>query len=146
MSLVKFSNSAYPNRYNSYYNKDIFNDIFNWGNGQVANAKNSSPSVNIREDEEKFVVEVATPGLKKEDLSISVDNEVLTISSVKEGEEQKGYSRMEFSYQSFSRSFTLPDTVNEEAISASYEHGVLAVSIPKKEEAKPKPKMEVAIS
>lgn len=146
MSLVKFSNSAYPSRYNSYYNKDIFNDMFNWGNGQVTNAKVSTPSVNIKEDEDKFVVEVATPGLKKEDLSISVDNDVLTISSVKKGEEPEGYSRKEFSYESFSRSFTLPETVNGEAISASYEYGILAVSIPKKEEAKPKPKMEVSIS
>lgn len=149
MSLVKYSNSRYPSRYNRYYNDDLFNDLFNWNNRQVFNQRSSSPSVNIKENEDGFELELATPGLNKEDLKIELNNDILTISSERKEEnkeEKENFSRREFSYQTFSRSFTLPETVNSDEIKAKYENGILSVSIPKKEEAKPKAKMEIAIS
>ena len=149
MSLAKFSNSHYPSRYNSNYNDDVFNNLFNWNNRQVLNAKSMQPSVNIKENEEAFVLELATPGRKKDDLKIEINDDILTIASeVKEEKEesQENFSRREFSFQSFSRSFTLPDTVSGDKIKANYENGILTLTIPKKEEAKPKPKMEIAIS
>lgn len=149
MSLVKFSNS-HPSRYNRYYNDDLFNDLFNWSNREVTNSRHTSqPSVNIKENEDGFSLELITPGMKKEDLKLEVNNDILTISSElkQEKEETKeNFTRREFKHQAFSRSFTLPETVNGEDIKAHYENGILEVSIPKKEEAKPKPKLEIAIS
>lgn len=149
MSLAKFSNSHYPSRYNSNYNDDVFNNLFNWNNRQVLNAKSMQPSVNIKENEEAFVLELATPGRKKDDLKIEINNDILTIASeVKQEKEetQENFSRREFSFQSFSRSFTLPNTVSGDKIKANYENGILTLTIPKKDEAKPKPKMKIAIS
>lgn len=148
MSLVKFSNSAHPSRYNRYYNDDVFNDLFNWSNRQVSNTRNNTPSVNIKENEDGFALELATPGLRKEDFKVEVNNDILTISAEKQTEEESKdkFSKREFSALSFKRSFTLPETAKGEDIKAHYENGILEVSIPKKEEAKPKAKLEIAIS
>ena len=149
MSLAKFSNSSYPSRYNRSYNEAAFNDLFNFNNRQVLNTKTHLPSVNIKENEDSFVLELATPGRKKEDLKIEVNNDILSIASeVKQEKEEtkENFSRREFSFQSFKRSFTLPDTVSSDKIKASYEDGILTLAIPKKEEAKPKAKVEIAIS
>ena len=148
MSLVKFSNSTNPYRYNRFYNDDLFNEFFNWGN-QLSKVNHNTPAVNVKEDENGFLLELAIPGLKKKDIKIELNNEVLTISSEKESkteDKEANYSRQEFCYQSFSRSFTLPDSVNSKDIKANHENGILTLSIPKKEEAKPLPKMEIAIS
>jgi HSP20 family protein len=108
------------------------------------------PSVNIKETLESFLVEMAAPGMVKEDFCIELKNELLTISSEKKFEnettEGANYSKREFSYQSFSRSFNLPTSANTEKISAKYENGILFVEIPKKEEAKPKPTKQIIIS
>ncbi len=104
---------------------------------------NSFPAVNVLEDENSFKIELAAPGLKKEDFKINVHENVLTISAEQktESEESKSngkYTRKEFNYSSFKRSFTLPKTVDGEKIVASYNDGVLGLELPKKEEAKPK--------
>ncbi len=145
MSLINFSNS-YPSRYNRFYNEDLFNDMFN--NSLTSKPEKSIPAVNIKEDEGSFILEVATPGLKKEDLKLEVNNDTLTISSEKEEkkeEKNENFNRQEFYYQSFSRSFILPKTVNSDGIKAHYENGILEIAIPKKEETKPKAKAEIAI-
>jgi HSP20 family protein len=106
------------------------------------------PAVNIVEGKEDFRIEVAAPGLEKNDFKIDLDNNVLTIISEKEmksEEKDDQYMRREFSYSSFSRSFALPDSVNEEKISAKHKDGVLTIHIPKKEEAKVKPVKEIKI-
>ncbi|MDA3853455.1 MAG: Hsp20/alpha crystallin family protein [Bacteroidales bacterium] len=132
MSLVKFSNSAHPSRYNPYHNEDVFNDLFNWNNRQVMNSRSNSPSVNIKENEDGFALELATPGLKKEDFKIELNNDILTISAEKKEEESKDkFSKHEFSPLSFERAFTLPDTVSGDKIKANYENGILTLSIPK---------------
>ena len=97
------------------------------------------PAVNITEQKNDYVVSLAAPGLKKEDFKIDVDGNMLTISSEKEEskeEKEKKFTRKEYNYSSFSRSFSLPDEVNKEKIEATYENGVLKISLPRKEEAK----------
>jgi HSP20 family protein len=107
------------------------------------------PAVNIIEGSEDFRVEIAAPGLNKEDFRINLENNVLTVSSEKEEkkeEKDEKVMRREFHYGSFSRSFTLPQTVNSEKIRANHKDGILQVVIPKKEEAKEKPAREIRIS
>ena len=125
------------------------NDWFDWSSRNFSVTNTTLPAVNVKEDNEKFQVEVAAPGLKKEDFKIELHNNLLSISSEKKEEnkqEEGNYSRREFSYQSFVRSFTLPNTVDGDKIAASYADGVLTLNIPKKEEAKPKPSRLVQIS
>jgi len=104
----------------------------------------SLPAVNIREDEKAFYLELAVPGMNKNDLKIEVKDEVLTISAEQKDEKQEeheGYRRREFSYSSFCRSFYLPENVNGDKIGASYKDGILNVEIPKMEEEQKKEKI-----
>jgi len=99
----------------------------------------TTPAVNITENKDNFLVSVAVPGMKKSDFNINVEGNMLTISSEKEESKDDTndlYTRKEYSYLSFSRSFTLPDDVNKEKIEAIYEEGLLKLNLPKKEEAK----------
>lgn len=107
------------------------------------------PKVNIKEEPDAFVVEMAVPGLKKSDFNIDIDNKILSISAeLQEDNEKKeeGYTRREFGYSSFKRTFTLPETVNDDKIEAKYNEGILFVRLPKKEEAKQKPPRNIEIS
>lgn len=139
-TIVKRTNgSLLPATQRSMFD-DFFNrELFNWGNNNFSASRTTLPSVNIKELEKAFEVEVAAPGMKKEDFSITLDGNMLTISSSKEDqqEEKDGkYTRREFSYQSFQRSFELSkDVVDDENIEARYENGVLRLTIPKKESA-----------
>lgn len=121
-------------------------ELFNWGNNNYSSTSTTMPSVNIRETGDNFEVEVAAPGMDKKDFQITLDGNLLTISSSKQQsseETEDRYTRREFSYQSFQRSFQLPkDVVDQENINARYENGLLCLTIPKKEEAKKQaPKM-----
>ena len=107
------------------------------------------PQVNIKETADAYIVEMAVPGLKKSDFHIDLDNQLLSISTeIKEENEQKdaNYTRREYGYSSFKRTFTLPETVNEEKINATYKDGILSILLPKKEEAKQKPARTIQIS
>lgn len=111
-------------------------------------AKNSMPAVNIREDDKNYFLELAVPGMEKKDFKIDIDEDVLTISSEKQNENEEnreGYTRKEFSYSSFVRSFYIPENVSKDNINASYREGILTVSFPKMEEKK-KITKEVKIS
>ncbi len=145
MSLVRFSGN-YPSLFDRFFE----NDWFDWANRNFSDTNTTLPSVNIKESAEDFEVEVAAPGLGKKDFNIELSHDLLTISSEKkvDKETKKGqqFSRREFSYQSFSRSFTLPNTADSEKIEAKYENGILRIVIPKKEEAKPKPPRQISIS
>jgi len=115
---------------------DVFDTFFS-DNGLRRSFFSKVPSVNISEKDNGFEVELATPGLKKEDFSISVEKNILTVSAEKKEEkevEDKKYSKREFNYTSFSRSFTLPENIDEESIDAKYENGILSISLNKKEE------------
>lgn len=101
--------------------------------------QNSVPAVNISENETDFIVTMAAPGLKKSDFKIDVKSNLLTISSETEKDterKEEGYKRKEYSYNSFSRSFTLPEQVDKDKIEANYEEGILKLRIPKIEEAR----------
>lgn len=127
---------------------DFFKNNF-WGDLLDNQLNMNVPAVNIVEGDENFGIEVAAPGLAKNDFKINLENNVLTISSSREDkkEEKEGkYSRKEFSYSSFSRSFTLPESVEGDKITATHKDGILYVNIPKREEAKVKPAREIAIA
>lgn len=113
------------------------------------NSQNQFPAVNIKENEDSFEILLAAPGLNKEDFSIEIDENILKISSeFKQNEEIKDekFSRREFNFSSFKRAFTLPETINEDKIEASYVNGILQLVLPKKEEALPKEKRSIQIS
>jgi HSP20 family protein len=145
MSLVKFSNQ-YPSLFDRFFE----NDLFDWSNRNYSNTNTTLPAVNIKENGDNFEVEMAAPGFSKEEFKIELNNDLLTIFSGKrlENEVQEGqtFTKREFSYQSFSRSFTLPHTADSGKIEAKYENGILRVIIPKKEEAKPLPSRQISIS
>jgi len=148
MSIVKWKPKLLTNT-------DLFFDDFLKAEFPVWSRKNFSadgstlPAVNVQETEDEFKLEVASPGMSKKDFNISVDNGVLTVSAQKEIENksnENGYSRKEFSYQSFQRSFNLPESVEDGKINAKYTDGILHLNIPKKPEAKPKPAKMIEVS
>lgn len=107
------------------------------------------PAVNVLDNNEEYIVEMAVPGLKKSDFDISLDNQMLSISaelSTKNEDTNENYTRREFGYSSFKRSFTLPETVETDKIKAMYENGILKVFLPKRDEAKKKPLRQIKIS
>ena len=141
MTLVKRNGRSdmMPSLWSNFFN----NDLFNW-DSNFANTGNSMPAVNIKEKPDAFIVEMAAPGMEKKDFKIELDGTALTISSEKQNEtenkEGENYSRKEFSYQSFYRTFHLPkEVVNADKIQAKYENGLLRLEIPKRDEAKQKP-------
>jgi HSP20 family protein len=151
-SLIRRNRNFFPSFSRIWDDDDFFNrGMINWGTSNFSNSDTTLPAVNIKETENSYEVEMAAPGMKKEDFKIELDNNILTISSEKreefnEGEGKEKYSRREFSYQSFQRSFTLPkEVVDEDKIEAHYREGVLQLSIPKKEQAKQKPPRKIQI-
>jgi HSP20 family protein len=121
-----------------FYMPGIFDDDFF---PVLSKKTNSIPSVNIRENDKDYLLDLAVPGIDKKDLKIDINEDVLTISSEtkSESEESKnGYSRKEFSYSEFCRSFYVPDNVDTEKIEANYKDGVLTVALPKQAEEKSK--------
>jgi HSP20 family protein len=124
----------------------LFDDFFaNWGNGRSAARTEGqrfwAPAVDVAESQDQFIVRAELPGLKPEDIDIELQNNVLTLKGERKLErkdEQENYHFVERSYGSFFRSFTLPRNVNAGGVQASFEHGVLTISIPKAEEAKPR--------
>ena len=109
----------------------------------------SLPKVNIQETVDAYHVAMAVPGMKKSDFNIEVDNQVLSISSEVKNEEETeidNYTRREFGYTSFNRSFTLPESIDDGKIEAKYNEGILHVILPKKEEAKRQPARKITIS
>ena len=117
----------------------MFTDLF--GRSQESNLTSWAPAVDIYENEHELVVKADLPDVKPEDLDIRVENNILTIRGERKFEkkvDEKNYLRVERSYGSFARSFSLANTVNSEAIKADYKDGVLTLTIPKREEAKPK--------
>jgi HSP20 family protein len=136
-----------PGLFDDFFAKDLFD----WNNANFSMQGTSLPAVNVKETAENFEVEMAAPGMKKEDFKVELNNNVLTISSEKqnEHEEKEGekYTRKEFNYQSFQRSFTLAkEAVDADNIQAKYDNGVLRLLIPKREEVKQKPSRLINIS
>jgi len=147
MSLVKTNKNGnfFPSVLNDFFDADkLFGN--QWFEKEFGH---TLPAVNIKENGKEFNVEFAAPGFKKDDFKVNVEENVLTISAEKEHEkkdENDRFTRKEFSYNSFSRSFTLPQTVNSEKIDAKYNNGILRLSIPKKEETKTLSKKEIKVA
>lgn len=147
MSLTKWNNR---NNMTNLFDDFFTRDLLNWGLVNNSTTNTTIPAVNIKETGEAFEVEMAAPGMRKEDFKVELDGNQLTIGSefesqneMKEGER---FTRREFSYQSFQRSFTLPkNVVDIEQIEARYENGVLRLLIPKREEARQKPPRMIEI-
>jgi len=141
MSLVKRNNLVFPALMNELFKPDWF--------GGLETVSHSLPSVNIKENETNFELQLSVPGRNKEDFQIEIDKDVLTVSAVVKNEEverEEKYNRREFSFNSFKRSFTLPNTINAEKIEAEYQNGILSFVLPKKAEALPKPKRQIELS
>jgi HSP20 family protein len=144
-TIVRRRNYAVPGIFNTIFNDSYLPGLFNRDNWEQ---RSNTPAVNVEENEKEYRIEVAAPGLEKEDLKVSVNEGVLTISAEKKTEKEEkedNYLRREFGYTSFSRSFTLPEEVDAEKISAKHKNGVLNIQIPKAE-AKTVPVKEVKIS
>lgn len=142
MALVKRRDNWLPS---------VFDEMFNngWNESNNYLGKNIPP-VNAKENNDGFSVEVAAPGKKKEDFKIELDNNLLTISSEskkehKEEHKEEKFTRREYSYSSFKRSFSLPKSIDSSKISANYEDGILKIDLPKREESKEKPKRLIDI-
>ncbi|QHI38939.1 Spore protein SP21 [Kordia antarctica] len=149
MNLVKRKNADFPSIFDELFQTDWFGGIAN----QVASTTNI-PATNIKETADNFILEVAAPGKTKEDFKLALDHDVLTISTEAKKEvdtetssaEAEKYTRKEFSFEAFKRSFKLPQTVNKEEIKATYTNGILNVALPKREEDKVKPQRTIEIS
>ena len=125
-------NNDLPSVFNTNFNTDI-----------------TLPKVNIKETPDAFVVDIAVPGFNKSDFHLDLDNHVLTISTEdrKENEhKEENFTRKEFNYSSFKRTFSLPESVDEDKIEAGYTSGILSILLPKREEAKQKPARTIKIS
>lgn len=142
MTLTRYNRNLLPSLSN-WFDDFLGNDLFE------GNFSHYAPKVNIRETNDEFHVEVAAPGMKKDDFNISLDDNVLTIASERKEEHEdknQNYTRQEFDYHAFRRSFTLPQSVKAENIKARYDNGILNIIMPKKEEAKQKPAKTIKIN
>jgi HSP20 family protein len=137
MSLIKFNNGSKNTAVNPGFN-DIFESVFNdsfFSDRMISRV----PAVNICETTDHYVIEMAAPGLNKDDFKINLDRNLLSVS-VEQKKEQtsqdKQYNKREFSYSSFVRSFALPDSADDANIEAEYLNGMLNIRVAKKDEAK----------
>lgn len=133
MNIVRKQRGVFPSIFNEFFEND-------WSQGtSFSQLRTATPAVNIHEDDEQFTIDVAAPGLKKEQFAVNLEKHLLTISAETENKEEEetaekgGYRRREFNFSSFKRSFKVPNRIDETKISAKYEDGVLKVTLPKKE-------------
>lgn len=147
MTLVKFK----PFAPSQYVFGDLFEELFNnflKDETGITTTQFTKPAVNILEESDKYVLELAIPGMKKEDIEVKIENKQLIISSSKEQKEEEikeNFIKMEYNYDSFKRVFTLPDSINSNEIDAEYKDGILNLSLMKKEESIKKGPMSIAI-
>ena len=145
-TLMKNDRSLFP-AVPSLFDDMLAGDWFNWPSNLNLSANRwSVPAVNVKETNDAFELEIAAPGMNKGDFKVELDNDMLVISAEKENkneekDEKGNFTRREFNYQSFTRTFSLPERlVKGDSISAKYNDGILHISVPKTEEAKTKAK------
>lgn len=143
MTLIRRFNNQYPNI------NTMFEDFFGENAYNQSTQNRTTPAINVRENEDEYNIEVAAPGLKKDNFKVEVNNSVLTISyedEVKKEVEEQNFTRKEFAYTNFCRSFSIPRTeVDDSKINAEYKDGILSVKLQKREEIKPKPARMISI-
>lgn len=150
-TLVKQNGNLFP-AIPSLIEDFFLRDVLDSSNGNWRSNGATLPAVNVAETNDAFMIEVAAPGMKRGDFHLELDNHMLTISSNREEKKEEvnnesRYTRREFSYQAFQRSFALPeDKIEGDKISAKYTDGILYITVPKKEEAKVKPPKQISIS
>jgi HSP20 family protein len=140
--LARINRNYVPAYWDDFFNDRVFNSL----NNSYCNT--TSPAVNIEEGDKEFRIEVAVPGLSRKDFSIEVEDDVLTISSEdkhKKEDNKRNYTRREFSYHSFKRSFQLPETIDQDQIQAKHEAGVLNITLPKKDEVVQKAPKQIEV-
>lgn len=145
----KNGNGGAPSLKNDFFTSNFFTPRLFDIESNLFDVGMTSPLANIAETNKEYKVEISVPGMKRDDFKVDIENGVLTVTSEKEEEkkeEDKNYKRREFSYSSFSRTFSLPENVNENKISAKYDNGILQVTIPKKEATEQKPKKAIKVS
>jgi HSP20 family protein len=143
MSTLVKTHFATPSYLNGFFGKDLFNEY------NTPAFSGSVPAVNVVENKEGFRIEVAAPGLQKSDFKLNLEKNQLTISAHQEQKNEEAgekYTRREFKYSSFQRTFTLPNSVDGDRIEANYSEGILNVTLPKREEAKEKPARQIEIA
>ena len=150
MTIAKLSDNLYPS-FPSFLNRFFEGDMMDWNRSNFAGTNSTLPAVNIRENNDEFMIDVAVPGMKKEQINVDYENGRLTIASEVKEEKVEGakdsFTRKEFSYSSFQRSFSIPEnTVDGEKIKASYNEGILHIILPKRDEIKPKPPRQIKIN
>jgi|TARA_B110000263_G_C15303948_1_gene509346 HSP20 family protein len=138
MNLIRKQNTRFPS---------IMDDFFktNW-DIPIPDYSNSTPAVNVKEDDKSFTLQIAAPGVNKDDFQISYENKVMSIEVVKNNENKNDdFTRKEFDYNSFKRSFSIPKSVELSKINASYLNGVLKIKLPKNKEDQLQPKKFIKI-
>ena len=149
MKLAKVSDRLFPT-FPSFIDNLLSRDLMDWNNSNFSSTSSTIPAVNIKENNESFVIEVAAPGMNKEDFKVDLENNRLTVSAEKEEEKNESndrYTRREFRYSSFRRQFNVPvETINGDQIQAAYKDGILTLTLPKREELKPKPARIIEIN
>ena len=142
MNLIRKQNPFFPSLVDELFNQDR--------RVRTSSISSTTPAVNLIEQDTQFLIELAAPGNKKEDFEIEIEDGILSISSSPNKEdntsEKETFTRHEFSYNSFRRSFTIPESVDNSSIEASYSEGVLLIKLLKLEEALPQPKKLIKIS
>ena len=142
MNLIRKQNPFFPSLVDELFNQDR--------RVRTSSISSTTPAVNIIEQDTQFLIELAAPGNKKEDFEIEIEDGILSISSSSNKEdntsEKETFTRQEFSYNSFRRSFTIPESVDVSSIEATYNEGVLLIKLLKLEEALPQPKKLIKIS
>lgn len=136
MTLARLSNGNIPT-FPSLFNRFLEGDWTDWFNTNYSDTNTSLPAVNIKEDNDSYLIDVAAPGMKKDDFKINYDNGMLTISSERKEEksdqEDGKFTRHEFSYQSFQRTFNISESeIDSNKIAAKYNDGILHISLPKR--------------
>ena len=148
MALLKASERMFPTL-PSFLDSFLSRDWLDWNESNFSTTNSTLPAVNIRETDGSFMIEMAAPGLKKDNFRVHLDANRLVISSElsdEKNESDEKYSRREFSYQSFQRSFAIPEgTIDGDKISAKYNNGILMITIPKREEIRTKSTKEIDI-
>jgi len=137
MNLIRKQNTWFPSLMDEFINT-------NW-NINIPSYSNSLPAVNVKENDKDFSLQIATPGLNKDNFEISYENKVLSIEVVQNDDNNNDFMRQEFNYNSFKRSFKIPESVELSKISASYLNGVLDIKLPKTKEAQPQQKKLIKI-
>ena len=152
MTLIKFQNHADASAAKRFFETDAmfpgFGSAFDNFLKMDYNYGETMPSVNVTENEQEYQMEYLVPGFKKEEIKVALEQNVLTVKAEKKTEsteENKRYTRKEFSFSTFKRSFTLPENIDAEKMVAKHEHGILNITIPKKLEEKKSGMKEIEI-